>query len=621
MSSRRLVVLPFLLLAPAPAAGQVVLNEIVYDDHDADTHEFVELLNAGPSPVDISGWSVECGDSPTACQVSCTPGCAETTNNNPDFTIPAGTILAPGGTWVLGVGATVPGVNQIIPQPVLAGAFENDEEWIRLRDALGSVVDAVAYETNKENACFPLSIVAEGPGIHGNYLLVDGLVPPYGAQLLSLSRVRNGRDTGNNGRDFALLPWTPGASNDSLPSALPISEDFDAASPGTASPLWRGSFVDPIVVDPAAVGPVVPPFGGPSNPNVIPASPQGGNVLVFGDPGGGGNAGILLQEPTDQVEVEAYVYLDADPHASSLLAQYETWSLGLQGTPDSFGNHPDPAGLLAASGVAGLVDPNTGVAWTFVHFTDTLGVTSATLYLVDENDGGTDNLVLGSVAIAVGVNDGWQRLRLRVNGNRVEGWFGGTLGANDGTSFAGTLSQPGVGTVYFQTREFVVDDASVRPLTVDALAVRRHSVGLDPIDPPAPCAGSGGCAPRMGWNGGTASVTGPGPFGITVDRVLGGTFALFAVGFSAGPPWPIDVGTILGGGPCWSLNDVIFSDGVVAAGTGPCNGKGTLALPSLAGATVGGTAFVQAFVSPDPASPLTALPLVLSDALAITFQP
>ncbi len=617
MCLRPLAVLAVAVSIAGPVTGQVVLNEIVYDDHDADTHEFVELVNAGASSVDISGWTVECGDSPTSCQQFCGSGCAEAMNNNPDFAIPAGTILAPGGYWVIGDPSNVPNVDQ----PITTESFENDEEWIVLRDATGAVVDAVGYETNKNNVCFPLGTLAEGPGVHGNHLLVDGLVLPYGAQLLSLSRVRNGRDTGNNGRDFALLPWTPGATNDSLPPGTSVAEDFDAAVPGTTSPLWRGSFVDPIVVDPAAVGPVVPPFAGPSNPNVIPASPQGGNVLVFGDPGGGGNAGLLLQEPTDQIEVEAVVYFEADAHAPAGLAQYETWSLGLQGTSDAFGNHPDPGGVLAGSGVAGLVDPNTGVAWTFVHYTNVLGVTSAALYLVDENDGGTDNLVLGSVAIVPGVNDGWQRLRIRVNGNRVEGWFGGTLGANDGTAFSGALTQPGPGTVYFQSREFVVDNATVRPLTIDALAVRRHSVGLDPIDPPVPCAGSGGCAPRMGWDGGTASVTGAGPFGITVDRVLGGAFAMFACGTTTGPPWPIDVGTILGGGPCWSLNDIGFTNGAVASGAGPCGGKRTLSIPSLAGALPGGMIYLQAFVFPDPASPVAGLPLVLSDGLAITFQP
>ncbi|HET6204108.1 MAG TPA: lamin tail domain-containing protein [Planctomycetota bacterium] len=617
MALRRLGPLVASLLAASPAAAQVVLNELSYDDHDADTHEFIELLNVSASPVDLSGWTIDCGDSPTACQVSCAPGCAETTNNNTDFTIPPGTVLPPGGTWVLGNATNVPNVNQPIPPDSL----ENDEEWIVLLDASLAVVDAVAYETNKNNVCFPMGMVAEGPGIQGNYLLVDGLVPPYGAQSLSLSRVRNGRDTNNNGRDFALLPWTPGASNDSLPAALPIAEDFDAGAPGTPSPLWRGSFVDPAVVDPTAVGPVVPPFGGPCNPNAIPASPQGGNALVFGDPGGGGNAGLLLVGPTDQVEIECYVYLNAAPHGSAPIAQVETWSLGLQGTSDSFGNHPDPAGLLASAGVLGLVDPNTGVAWSYVHVTDTLGATTAVLYLVDENDGGTDNLVLGSIPIVAGANDGWQRLRLRVNGARVEGWFGGTLGANDGTAFSGTLTQPGPGTIYFQSREAVVDNTTTRPLTIDALAVRRHSVGVEPVDPPAPCVGSGGCAPRMGWNGGTVSVSNGGPFEITMDRGLGGAFAMYVIGFTNTAPWPIEIGAIFGGGPCWSLNDIAGTSGAPFVGAGACEGKRVLTIPSIAGATPGAVLYVQGWVFPDLGSPVTGLPLVFSDGLGITLQP
>src|SRR5437867_13455886 len=53
------------LLVAGSAAGQVVINELSYDDHDADDDEFIELFNAGSSPVDISGWTIDCGDSPT----------------------------------------------------------------------------------------------------------------------------------------------------------------------------------------------------------------------------------------------------------------------------------------------------------------------------------------------------------------------------------------------------------------------------------------------------------------------------------------------------------------------------------------------------------------------------
>ena len=54
----------------------VVINEINYDSgSDADPWEYVELFNAGPTPVDLSGWRLA---------------------NAVSFTIPNGTILGSG---------------------------------------------------------------------------------------------------------------------------------------------------------------------------------------------------------------------------------------------------------------------------------------------------------------------------------------------------------------------------------------------------------------------------------------------------------------------------------------------------------------------------------------------
>jgi hypothetical protein len=55
-----------LCLLSAPAIGQVVINELVEDEQDfdstndiaPDTREFVELYNAGNSPVNIENWSI-----------------------------------------------------------------------------------------------------------------------------------------------------------------------------------------------------------------------------------------------------------------------------------------------------------------------------------------------------------------------------------------------------------------------------------------------------------------------------------------------------------------------------------------------------------------------------------
>ena len=605
--------LAFLLLLQGPSTAPVVINEFVYDDQGADTVEFVELYNRSGAPVDISGWTVDCGDTTVCAGVCTTPGCLAA-NNNADFTIPPATILPAGGYWVIGM-AAVPGVNQ-----VTVSTLENDEEWIVLRDAASAIVDAVAYEVNLQNTCFPATNL-EGPGIYGNNVTTEGSAAPYGPQNLSVSRVFNGYDSDNNGTDFAMLPWTPGASNDSLGNALPIADNYDAAVVGTSDPNWRGSFVTPVVVDPTVPGPIVPPFTANQNPSAIAASPQGGNALIFWDPTGGGNAGPLLSAPTDRVDLECYVYLDVAPHAVSTIAQFETWTIGAQGTTDAFGNHPDPGGLLAANGITGLASPNTGIGWTYVHHTTIPGVTTGVLYLVDYNDGGTDNIVLGSVAITAGGNDGWRRIRLRVNGSRVDGWFGGPLGTTEGVHFSGTATQPRAGTTYFQYRELVSVNATTRPLTIDALRVEAAEAGVDFVTPPSHCFGSGGCAPAIGWSGGDASVTAPGPFSVDLARANSPSTAVLVLGVVNTGIFPLDLGLIFppASGPCYLLQDFPILVTLATAGGGPCVGTSAVGFPSLAGATVGGTIYVQYGVI-DPVTPL-GFPIVMSDGLAVTLQP
>ncbi|HKB16871.1 MAG TPA: lamin tail domain-containing protein, partial [Planctomycetota bacterium] len=312
--------LALLLLLQAASTAPVVINEFAYDDSGVDDREFIELYNRSALPVDISGWVVDCGD-PTACAGACggAPACLAA-NNNADFTIPGApgsgtTVLAPGDYYVIGT-AIVPGVDQIFA-PGAAGIIENSEEWISLVDPLGSIVDTVSYEANLLEACFPLATRAEGPGIYGNLTMGDLVAPAFGR--LSWSRMSDGFDTNNNGRDFAQMPASPGATNN-LASILPYAANFDAAGLGTEPVEWEGSFVNPRVVNPTVAD--------ANNPNAIAASPQGGNALIFWDPTGGGNAGLLLTQSMERIDLECYVYLDAAPHAAAAIAQFETWTIG-----------------------------------------------------------------------------------------------------------------------------------------------------------------------------------------------------------------------------------------------------------------------------------------------------
>ena len=98
----------------ALAQPRVVINEFAYDDTGTDNLEFIELYNADTEPVDISGWIVDCGDQILP------------PDNNPDFTIPADTVLQPGQYYVIGTAALNARcggcVNQIIVQAVRASS-------------------------------------------------------------------------------------------------------------------------------------------------------------------------------------------------------------------------------------------------------------------------------------------------------------------------------------------------------------------------------------------------------------------------------------------------------------------------------------------------------------------
>ena len=280
----------------------------------------------------------------------------------------------------------------------------------------------------------------------------------------SWSRRFDGLDTGDNGLDFALLPSTPGMTNNVLGPMAPIyKENYDGKTAETPLPEWGSSYADPYVVDPTKVS--------AHNPNPIPVSPQGGKAAVFWDNSGGGNANMLLIDGgSPRVVVEGYVYFDANPESTG---EIETWSLGVGGTTGTFFNIPDPGGTFGFTANA-----NTGVSWTY-QVTDK----GAVLYLVDHNDGGwgtgakSKPVVLGSLAIKKGVNDGWRLLRLELNGNHVVGSFDSKRrGCAGGTSFSALLPYtPSGWGIYVGYREALSNNATARPFTVDDLEIRFPS--------------------------------------------------------------------------------------------------------------------------------------------------
>jgi len=127
-------VLILTLLASAHVNGAIVINEL-HTNPDVKTEllEFVELHNAGPEPMSLSGWSLAGGIL---------------------YTFPAGTVLPAGGYLVVGQSPTDilggRGVSRFHVAPSLVygpyvGKLANEGDRVILRDAAGTTVDEVNY--------------------------------------------------------------------------------------------------------------------------------------------------------------------------------------------------------------------------------------------------------------------------------------------------------------------------------------------------------------------------------------------------------------------------------------------------------------------------------------------
>ncbi|MBX3425773.1 MAG: lamin tail domain-containing protein [Pirellulales bacterium] len=402
---RACAILTVVAVVTTASAQAVVINEIVKEQRTAgsgafnpDDREFVELYNPGPTAVDIGDWSLVVasleGGAPLVSDV-----------------IPTGTMLAPGGYFVIGA-AGVPNVNYTPPGTTGIELYPDvAANAIELRDNNGDMVDAVAYEVFRLGATGLTGATADqlaqiGSGFQGQLISMNALTPnvPQG-----WSRYRDGHDSNSNGRDFGILPLTPGASNN-LP-LVPVHNipDVDAMSVGTElSTQYHASFVLPRVVDPTATNAF--------HFSAIPASPQGGNAIIAWDETGGGNS-IYSKELVSKFDL--WAYFDTAPIGITGItnaAEFETTVYGI-GTTDAFFVTPDPTNLvLAPTTVTG--NSSTGIGWLYQRYEEPTGVNNfQKLMLVDFGDGGNSKPAAGEWNIieeidVSGLASGWFRLSI-----------------------------------------------------------------------------------------------------------------------------------------------------------------------------------------------------------------
>ena len=171
-------------------SGEIVINEIDYDQPSTDTSEFVELKNVSGGDINLSGYVVQFVNGANDERYE--------TFNLPDET------LVDGAYFVICANAdNTPNCNwDVSPNSNL---IQNGPDGILLLNG-ADLVDGVAYEGNVDG-------VTEGNAAPGD----------FSAPFISISRFPDGTDTNDNSSDFSVRCTSPGVAN--------LADDFDCSDP------------------------------------------------------------------------------------------------------------------------------------------------------------------------------------------------------------------------------------------------------------------------------------------------------------------------------------------------------------------------------------------------------
>jgi hypothetical protein len=205
----------------AAVCGKLVINELDYDQFvngsSADVNEFIEIVNAGAGPVDLTGVFLVRVNG----------------NNNQTYggdIALQGTLAA--GEYLVVASSTVAGIDPAAKVVLFSAAQDNVQngapDAVALFDkANGKVLDSISYEGS--------IITAMISGV--TYNLVSGtptLAQDYGTMgsppTVSMIRLPNGQDTGDDAADWSVTTIiTPGAPNQQSPETCgnKFDDDFD----------------------------------------------------------------------------------------------------------------------------------------------------------------------------------------------------------------------------------------------------------------------------------------------------------------------------------------------------------------------------------------------------------
>ena len=173
------------------APGEVVINELMYHPFsELPAEEFVELLNLGAQPVDLTGWRI---------------------TNGVQFTFPA-VVLPAGGYLVVAANAAsfqakYPGVTNYVAG--WSGQLSNSGNHLVLKDAAGTKVDEVTYADDGDWAVRQKDSVLD----HGHRGWGWESAADAGGESLELINARFDNDIGQNWLPSMVAQGTPGRVN------------------------------------------------------------------------------------------------------------------------------------------------------------------------------------------------------------------------------------------------------------------------------------------------------------------------------------------------------------------------------------------------------------------------
>ncbi len=223
------------LLAVAGAAnGQVVISEVLNSTSGSDW-EFIELANLGGAPVNIGGWTIELWDSDAGAQFGTLDGASP-------YSINAGTILAPGATWVLGTARAFDGDARIANgydngsgiESYAGVNFRRDQglgpDGTSIENSSFTIVLANGASAMQDSWFFWDSGVGDIPNRAGTAFSPSFIAPQDGTFLAggayrsgnSLNLVNFGTSSGGH-NDGTLAGGTPGYNQIPAPGAMALA--------------------------------------------------------------------------------------------------------------------------------------------------------------------------------------------------------------------------------------------------------------------------------------------------------------------------------------------------------------------------------------------------------------